>query len=1051
MVNKILGSAFLILVLLSGLVHGAIPAEEREALIALYNSTNGDNWTDNSGWKEPPLHTDGFAMPGTEGTWYGVTVSGGHVTKIDLNYNQITGIIPTELGNLSNLEYLILSFNQLSGSIPLELGNLSNLKHLDLYGNDLTNSIPPELGNLRNLEVLLLCSNQLSGSIPSELGKLSSLGSLYLFSNKLSGTIPKELGDLSNMRWLRLEYNQLSGSIPPKLGNLINLEYLYLFSNQLSGSIPSELGNLSNLLEMRLFSNKLSGSIPSELGNLTNLGDLRLSDNKLSSAIPTVLGNLTNLWSLRLNSNKLTGSIPSELENLSSLYFLYLSNNELSGTIPTSLMNLTKLGDLDIGYNCLYTNDSELKAWLDNLDPDWASHQDECTSISTYTLTVQSSPDTGVSIIVSPSDNNNKGNGSTQFFRTYDSGTIVNLTAPASHNGKNFVKWLNDGVESTNRTIQVTVNKNYTAQAVFQSPTYLLTVQSSPYSGVGITVSPTDNNGNGDGNTNFTRTYDSGSVVSLTAPSSVSGADFIKWTVDARDYSNRTIQLTMDSNHSAVTYYETSSPPEISVNRTSLNFGHIFGSSNIPKESFTIYNSGGETLNWTASCELWRVTLSPGSGTNYGVVEVTFDLDGLPPQKIKNDVIYVSDPLVANSPVEVKLNIWVKKQSESSPPFGEFATPIDGSIVRSSVPVTGWVLGDTGIENVKIYREEEKKLMYIGDAVLVEGARPDVEAAYPDYPMNYKAGWGYMMLTYFLPNGGNGVYKIHAIATDKEGRQTTLGVKTITCDNANAVKPFGAIDTPEQGGTASGSSFINWGWALTPQPNKIPTDGSTILGHPTYNNYRKDIANLFPGYSNSGGAAGYFYLDTTTYENGVHTIQWTATDDAGNTDGIGSRYFTIENIGTSSQQTLVTGKKSSTISHRLLGNKRLSAIPINYHEPVLIKKGYQPGAKINDIYPDENGIIKVEIMELERLEINLGCPNWMGFMVIGDQPGILPVGSTLNSEKGIFYWQPGPGFIGEYHFIFFVKGMNGPMKWKNIAVIIIPKFTTVQSKKGDKI
>ncbi|MFC2145782.1 hypothetical protein ACFLRT_00305 [Acidobacteriota bacterium] len=99
-----------------------------------------------------------------------------------------------------------------------------------------------------------------------------------------------------------------------------------------------------------------------------------------------------------------------------------------------------------------------------------------------------------------------------------------------------------------------------------------------------------------------------------------------------------------------------------------------------------------------------------------------------------------------------------------------------------------------------------------GDAVFVEGARPDVEKAYPGYPMNYRAGWGYMMLTNFLPNGGNGTFKIHAIAVDSEGHQVTLGTKTINCDNTNAVKPFGAIDTPDQGGTASGSNFINCVW-----------------------------------------------------------------------------------------------------------------------------------------------------------------------------------------------------------------------------------------------
>ncbi len=158
-------------------------------------------------------------------------------------------------------------------------------------------------------------------------------------------------------------------------------------------------------------------------------------------------------------------------------------------------------------------------------------------------------------------------------------------------------------------------------------------------------------------------------------------------------------------------------------------------------------------------------------------------------------------------------------------------------------------------------------------------------------------------MTHFLANGGNGTYSLKAVATDVSGLETVLGVTSITCDNANAVKPFGTIDTPIPGGVASGSSYMNWGWALTPQPNTIPTDGSTInvyidgvyVGNPVYNLYRADIAILFPGYNNSNGAVGYFYVDTTQYSNGVHSIQWVVQDNNGNTDGIGARYFLIQN------------------------------------------------------------------------------------------------------------------------------------------------------------
>jgi hypothetical protein len=355
---------------------------------------------------------------------------------------------------------------------------------------------------------------------------------------------------------------------------------------------------------------------------------------------------------------------------------------------------------------------------------------------------------------------------------------------------------------------------------------------------------------------------------------------------------------------------------------------------------------------------------------------------------------------------------------------------------------------------VKIYRDGGTGLVYIGEAVFVEGARPDVEQAYPDYPFNYKAGWGYMMLTNFLPNSGNGTFKIFAIAADIEGNQVNLGTKTITCDNAHAVKPFGAIDTPSQGGIAPGSSFVNWGWALTPLPNRIPTDGSTIrvwvdgvsLGNPVYNLYREDIALLFPGYHNSSGAGGYFYLDTTQYANGVHTLQWTAADDAGNTDGIGSRYFTIQNRGGDAN---VMERAQEGVPPCLYPHEDTQR---DY--PIRILKGYSNEDQPQLIYPDENGVINIEINELERVEIHLSegtrglaplsnCSIsstnlWQGFQVIGARFGALPIGSTLDRERGIFYWQPGPGFVGEYRLVFIKKDRHENVTRKNILVDIIP-------------
>jgi hypothetical protein len=252
------GVIFSILIIAGvGLSQAAIPASEREALIALYNSTNGPGWTHQFNWRNA-TNTD-FNDPGTECTWYGVScyTHGDAVISLSFHNNQLSGSIPAELENLSDLMELSLQYNQLRGTIPAELGNLSDLRWLDLYFNQLSGSIPAELGNLSNLLDLFLLSNQLSGAIPPELGNLSSLSYLDLSENQLSGTIPPELGNLSNLNWLRLYSNQLSGAIPPELGNLSNLTWLYLYSNQLSGRIPAELRDLWNLQRLSLYSNAL--------------------------------------------------------------------------------------------------------------------------------------------------------------------------------------------------------------------------------------------------------------------------------------------------------------------------------------------------------------------------------------------------------------------------------------------------------------------------------------------------------------------------------------------------------------------------------------------------------------------------------------------------------------------------------------------------------------------------------------------------------------------------------------------------------------------------
>ena len=172
--------------------HAQIPNIERDALVALYTSTAGINWKNSANWN---------GQLGSECEWHGVFCSNSHVSVI----------------NLSN--------NQLTGTIPSEIGDLKYLKTLSLWTNELTGSIPTEIGKLKDLTSLNLAVNKLTGNIPSGIEKLSNLTSLQLYRNDFTGNIPPGIGQLSKLRTLLLSTNlsSYSGSIPISVKNLPNL------------------------------------------------------------------------------------------------------------------------------------------------------------------------------------------------------------------------------------------------------------------------------------------------------------------------------------------------------------------------------------------------------------------------------------------------------------------------------------------------------------------------------------------------------------------------------------------------------------------------------------------------------------------------------------------------------------------------------------------------------------------------------------------------------------------------------------------------------------
>ena len=192
---------------------------ERQALVQLYESTDGGNWKNSSGW---------LTGDPCENDWFGVTCTscnncteGARVLSLDLYDNSLRGTIPTEIGNLAFLEGIDLYSNRLTGTIPTEIGNATALERLDLLLNFLTGTIPTEIGYLTSLERLDADDNDLTGTIPTEIGNMDSLEVLYLHSNVLTGTIPTEIGNVDTLEVFYADYNlQLNGTIPTEIGNL---------------------------------------------------------------------------------------------------------------------------------------------------------------------------------------------------------------------------------------------------------------------------------------------------------------------------------------------------------------------------------------------------------------------------------------------------------------------------------------------------------------------------------------------------------------------------------------------------------------------------------------------------------------------------------------------------------------------------------------------------------------------------------------------------------------------------------------------------------------
>ena len=256
----------------------------------------------------------------------------GKYKHIWLPFNNLDGVIPPEFFWLDSLESIdFFGNNKIQGSSLLEPTNLVQLSNLEFFNpaiNQITGEIPSEIGLLSNLIFVILVKNNVMGTIPSEIGRLTKLRIWISSSNKLTGPLPTEIGNLQEAYFFTVNDNFLTGPIPTEIAHMDALETLGLSNNPfISGSIPSELGNLKKALNFGFDRMQLTGSIPSELGRL-NLESMLLDHNHLSGAIPSELYAGFNY------------SEPSWVDVYASPFKVMLNLTEnplLTGTIPDNL------------------------------------------------------------------------------------------------------------------------------------------------------------------------------------------------------------------------------------------------------------------------------------------------------------------------------------------------------------------------------------------------------------------------------------------------------------------------------------------------------------------------------------------------------------------------------------------------------------------------------------------------------------------------------------------------------------------------------------------
>jgi len=339
---------------------GDLPSNhpDYDALIAIFNAFDGANW--NTPWEiNKPINNWSNSL--------GFDPITNRLNSLELSSNgiAITGTIPMEIGNLIELETLIILGNDISGEIPAELWTLTKLKMLILGGQQskqllLSGGIPVEIANLQDLEWLNLTGIPLTQPLQPELFLLPKLARLRIVECGLTGTLPKELALIDNVL---ASGNEFEGAIPQEFINSIGNSNLQIQNNFFNFSDLEPLV-MSNSYTTLGYSPQRTKDIAQNLEYAPGADIiLNIDDTSLNKAITSKGSGDEYQWykdNVAINgANAISYTILNAQEADSGVYYCEINNNLLPN-LTINRANITILIDAALSTEELVNNDLKI-------------------------------------------------------------------------------------------------------------------------------------------------------------------------------------------------------------------------------------------------------------------------------------------------------------------------------------------------------------------------------------------------------------------------------------------------------------------------------------------------------------------------------------------------------------------------------------------------------------------------------------------------------------------------------------------------------------------